>query len=161
MLELPQPGAGELPNFQKAAAAVGLPCLARANHQHSKHLHRFEPGVLVGPGVDKDTIHHKELARVRRVFDNVQCLIKERVQALAGAIEQLREEIAGARRVRFLLAHERDTPSCLATAAILTPAGATWRDRLVFRDCGTAELRISSVRCVDPQQERAGGPGAV
>jgi hypothetical protein len=30
-----------------------------------------------------------------------------------------------------------------------TPAGATWRDVLVFRDYGTTELHTSLVRCVD------------
>ena len=55
----------------------GLPRpLARVNHQHSKYLHRFEPGVVIGADVDKNTIHHKELARLHRIFDNVQHLIR-------------------------------------------------------------------------------------
>jgi hypothetical protein len=50
--------------------------VACVTHQQSKHLHRFELGVVIGPDVHKDTIHHKELARFHRVFDNVQSLIK-------------------------------------------------------------------------------------
>jgi hypothetical protein len=45
-------------------------------HQQGKHLHRFEPGVVIGPDVHKDTMHHKELARVHRIFDYVERLIK-------------------------------------------------------------------------------------
>ena len=56
---------------------AGLPRpLARVTHQHSKHLHGLEPGVVIGPDVHKDTVHHKELARLHRIFDNVQGLIK-------------------------------------------------------------------------------------
>jgi hypothetical protein len=51
-------------------------------HQPGKHLHRFEPGVVIGLDVDNDTIHHKEFACLR-LFDNVPSLIKERDQTLA------------------------------------------------------------------------------
>jgi hypothetical protein len=34
-----------------------------------------------------------------------------------------------------------------------TPAGATWRDGLVFRDYRTTELRTSLIRCVDHRRE--------
>ena len=70
-------------------------------HQQSKHFHRFELRVVIRPDVDKNTIHHKELARFHRIIDNVQCLITQRIQALAMGLKQLREEMAGARRVRF------------------------------------------------------------
>jgi hypothetical protein len=55
-------------------------------HQQSKHLH-FELGVVIGPDIHKDTIHHKELARVHRIFDNVQSLITEGVHPLAAKLE--------------------------------------------------------------------------
>jgi hypothetical protein len=45
--------------------------------------------------------HHKDLARSKRVFDYVQRLIEELVQALALGVEQLRNDEARAGRVRF------------------------------------------------------------
>jgi hypothetical protein len=116
----------------KKSPGVKSPPVACVTHQKGKHLHRFEPGVVIGPDVDKDTIHHKELARFHRVFDNVQCLITERVQALAVQLEQLREEIAGARRVRFParparhaeLARDRGDLDRAAALAAGTPRGA-------------------------------------
>jgi hypothetical protein len=35
------------------------------DHQHSKHLHGFELREVIGPDVDKDTIHRELSASVR------------------------------------------------------------------------------------------------
>jgi hypothetical protein len=86
----------------RVARGAGLPRpLARVTHQHSKHLHDLEPGVVSGPDVDKDTIHHKELARLHRFFDNLESLMEERVHALAMELEKFRQELARTRRVLF------------------------------------------------------------
>jgi hypothetical protein len=84
-----------------AARGSGLPRpLARVTHQHSKHLHGLKPGVVIGPTVDNDAIHHKKLSRLHR-FDKLESLMEERVQALAAQLKQLRQELACAMRVRF------------------------------------------------------------
>jgi hypothetical protein len=59
---------------------------------------------------------------LKRVFDYVQRLIEELVQALALGVEQLRNDEARAGAFASLLAHDRDTPSCRATAATVMPA---------------------------------------
>jgi hypothetical protein len=43
---------------------------ARRN-QPNKQPPRFEPRVVVGPAIDESTSHHKDLARLKRVFDQV------------------------------------------------------------------------------------------
>jgi hypothetical protein len=46
---------------------------------------------VIGPAVHDRASHQKDLARSQRVFDYVQRLIEELVQALALGVEQLRD----------------------------------------------------------------------
>jgi hypothetical protein len=69
--------------------------------QTKNQLRRFEPGVVIRTAVNDHASHHKDLARSKRVFDYVQRLIEELVQALALGVEQLRNDDARAERVRF------------------------------------------------------------
>jgi hypothetical protein len=84
-----------------AAAYDVSPPAACVTHQQSEHFHRFQSGIVVGPAINNDAIHHKKLSRLHRLFDNLESLIKEREQSLAMRREQLRDALARPRRVRF------------------------------------------------------------
>ncbi len=56
---------------------------------------------MIRTAVNKHASHHKDLTRLRRFFDHVQCLIKQRAQPLAVGVDQLRDKNTCARRVRF------------------------------------------------------------
>jgi hypothetical protein len=55
------------------------------------------------------------------VFDRGKYMPKYLVDALAVRLKSFRKEVAGANAFASRLAHQRNTPSCRATAAILMP----------------------------------------
>jgi len=88
--------------------------------QPNKHLPRFEPGVVIGPAIDEHASHHEDLARSKRRL-RLRSASDRRARSAARAGSRP-PRIRVPRAFASRLAHERDTPSCRATAATVMPA---------------------------------------
>ena len=60
--------------LERGAGSTASP--ARVTHQRSKHLPGFERGIVIRTAINNHASHHDDLARLKRVFDQVHCLIK-------------------------------------------------------------------------------------
>jgi hypothetical protein len=111
--------AARTPRGSFAAAYDVFTPAACVTHQQNKHFHRFQSGRVIGPTVNNDAFHHKDLPRFQRVFHCFQYPPNTsfRRSPRSSSNSAMRLRVPGA--FASLLAQERDTLSCRATAAIL------------------------------------------